>query len=128
MITDLIFYVVAIFFVIGGLDFMMGNRMGLGECFERGIKSIGVLTLNMLGIFLLAPVFSDVLSRVLTPIATLFQMDPSILIGTFLACDMGGYQLSMELANSTLMGEFSGMVIASGLGATISFSIPVAFG
>lgn len=55
-------------------------------------------------------------------------MDPSILIGTFLACDMGGYQLSMELANSTLMGEFSGMVIASGLGATISFSIPVAFG
>ena len=128
MITDLIFYVLAIFFVIGGLDFMMGNRMGLGECFERGIKSIGVLTLNMLGIFLLAPVFSDVLSRVLTPIATLFQMDPSILIGTFLACDMGGYQLSMELANSTLMGEFSGMVIASGLGATISFSIPVAFG
>lgn len=128
MITDLIFYVVAIFFVIGGLDFMIGNRFGFGECFERGIKSIGVLTLNMLGIFLLAPVFSDVLSQVLTPIANLFQMDPSILIGTFLACDMGGYQLSTELANSTLMGEFSGMIIASGLGATISFSIPVAFG
>lgn len=41
---------------------------------------------------------------------------------------MGGYQIARDLALDEKMGLFSGIVVASSLGAAISFSIPVAMG
>ena len=34
----------------------------------------------------------------------------------------------MKIANSSIIGEFNGLILASTLGATISFTIPVAVG
>lgn len=45
-----------------------------------------------------------------------------------LAIDMGAFQLSQSLALSPQMAKFTGVIIASTLGATISFSIPLAIG
>jgi len=45
-----------------------------------------------------------------------------------LANDMGGYPLAMELAQSEEAGLLSGLIVASMLGCTLVFSIPVGLG
>ena len=47
---------------------------------------------------------------------------------TLLACDMGGYPLAMQLAETEAAGKFAGLILGSMMGATIVFTIPVALG
>lgn len=124
----IVLYLIGSFFVIGGIDYILGNPLKLGEKFEEGIKTMGALGLGMIGIYSLAPIFSDFLSTAIIPMCKVFHFDPSILPAAFLAVDMGGYQIAAKLALTREMGTFSGIIIASTLGATISFSIPVALG
>lgn len=128
MITQGIFMIVALFLVLGGIDYLLDNRYGLGSEFEAGVKAIGSLALNMIGIFILVPLMTDGILQVTKPIAQLLHMDASILPTSLLAVDMGGFQLGTSLASSEEMGLFSGIILASNLGATLSFSIPVALG
>ena len=51
-------------------------------------------------------------------------MDPGI-FGSILAIDMGGCELSMELAKDPEFGRFSGIILSSIFGCTVVFSIPV---
>ena len=124
----LVVYLIGIFFIIGGIDYLLGSPLKLGVKFEEGIKTMGPLGLGMIGIYSLAPILSDFLSNMIIPVSRVLHLDPSIFPATFLAVDMGGYQIAKELALTKEMGMFSGIIIASTLGATISFSIPVALG
>lgn len=123
-----ILYLIGSFFVIGGIDYILGSPLKLGGKFEEGIKTMGVLCIGMMGIYSLAPILSDFLSTAIIPISRVFHLDPSIFPASFLAMDMGGYQMAAKVALTKEMGQFSGVVIASTLGATISFSIPIAVG
>ncbi|MGL4738473.1 MAG: ethanolamine utilization protein EutH [Cellulosilyticaceae bacterium] len=126
--TQILFGIVSLFFVWGGLAYLKGDREGVGKSFEDGIKAIGPLALNMIGIFVLAPFLAKGLEVVGAPIAKVLGMDMSILPASLLALDMGGFQIATTLSESTEIGLFSGIILAAGLGATISFSIPVALG
>lgn len=128
MVTKSLFLVIACFLVISGIDYLLGNKLGLGMQFKKGVETTGALTLNMIGIYLLAPVLAEGLIIILEPVARYFKIDPSIIPTTFLAVDMGGLQLGRQLAHSEQMASFSGILLASNLGATLSFSIPVALG
>ena len=123
-----ILYLIGSFFVIGGIDYILGSPLKLGGKFEEGIKTMGVLGIGMIGIYSLAPILSNSLSTAIIPICTVFHLDPSIFPAAFLAMDMGGYQMASKVALTKEMGLFSGVIIASTLGGTISFSIPVALG
>lgn len=118
--------VMAVFAVIGALDKVFGNRLKLGDEFEKGIMTLGPLSLSMLGMMTIAPVLADLLVPVITPVAELFGFDPSALAGILIANDMGGASLAQSIAQSELLGAFHGLCVASMLGATISFTIPVA--
>lgn len=124
----LVVYLIGTFFIIGGIDYILGSPLKLGLKFEEGIKTMGALGIGMIGIYSLAPILSNFLSTLIMPISKVLHLDPSIFPASFLAVDMGGYQIATELALTNEMGMFSGIVIASTLGATISFSIPVALG
>lgn len=124
----LILYLISSFFVIGAIDYITGNHLKMGGEFEEGIKTMGALGFGMIGIISLVPIFTNFLSDVMVPICRFFHLDPSIVPAAFLAVDMGGYQMANKLAMTEEMGAFSGVIIASTLGATISFSIPVALG
>lgn len=126
--SDFIIYLMVIFAVIGALDRIFGNRLGLGQEFESGIMAIGTLALSMLGIISLAPVLATVLRPVVVPVFRFLGADPGMFPGSILACDMGGATLSMELAETREAGLFGGTIIGSMLGATIVFTIPVALG
>lgn len=118
--------VMAVFAVIGALDKVFGNRLKLGDEFEKGIMTLGPLSLSMLGMMTIAPALADLLVPVITPVASLFGFDPSALAGILIANDMGGASLAKSIAQNELLGAFHGLCVASMLGATISFTIPVA--
>lgn len=124
---QMIIWLMAIGILIGGIDRIMGNKFGLGEQFEEGFNAMGPLALGMVGIVTLAPVISRVLGPVVIPVFSWIGADPAM-FAIILANDMGGYPLAMELAQNEQAGLLSGLIVASMLGCTIVFSIPVGLG
>lgn len=123
-----IVWLMAGFLLIGALDRIFGNRLGLGKQFEEGILAIGTLSLSMLGIMSLAPVLARLLRPVLAPVYGFLGADPAMFAGSILACDMGGAPLAAELAQSPEAAKLGGLIVGSMLGATLVFTIPVALG
>ena len=125
---EMIIAVMAGFALLGAVDRILGNKLGLGERFEEGIMAMGSLALAMLGIICLAPVLAAVLKPVVVPVFGFLGADPAMFAGTILANDMGGAALAMELTENREAALLGGLLCGSMLGATIVFSIPVAMG
>ena len=123
----IILWVMSVGILIGGVDKIIGNKFGLGEKFDEGFNAMGPLALGMVGIVCLAPVISKVLGPVIIPLFTAMGADPAM-FGSILANDMGGFPLAMELAINEQAGLLSGAIVASMLGCTLVFSIPVGLG
>ncbi|WP_027632660.1 ethanolamine utilization protein EutH [Clostridium hydrogeniformans] len=119
-------YFVGFFFVIGGVDYLIGNKFKVGEKFEEGIKTMGPMAITMVGILSLTPIISSLISSYLGPILGSGNIDPSILPAMILAPDMGAYKISMDVALNNDVGIYSAVLIASTLGTTLSFSLPMA--
>lgn len=126
--SQIIIYIMAFFAVIGAVDRCMGNKYGYGKKFEEGINSAGPLVLAMVGILSLTPIISKLLYPIVNFLHKLTGADPSLFINSFLAVDMGGYALALELAKTNDAALFSGLIVGSMLGTTIIFTIPIAFG
>ena len=118
----------AIFAAIGAVDFLIGNKLGLGDEFKKGIHMLGEITIAMLGMIVLSPLFGHLLSAPLSALYGIIPIDPSSFIGSLLACDMGGAPLSWELAVNKEIGYFNGLVVGSMMGATVSFTLPFVMG
>lgn len=118
----------AAFAILGALDLIIGNKLGLGGEFERGINMLGNLTLSMLGMIVLSPLISSLLSAPLKAFSEIIPIDPSAFISCILANDMGGAQVSQEIAISEAMGYFNGLIVGSMMGATVSFTLPFVMG
>ena len=121
---NLIFFLIGAGALAGGLDVVLNNKMGLGKSFTQGIQALGPLTLGMTGIICLSPLIAGALRPIFYLYQVAFHLDPAILCSV-LACDMGGYTLAREIAHDVQMGSYAGMIIASMLGCTLSFLIPV---
>lgn len=117
--------VMLVFAVLGALDRIIGNKFGIGAEFERGFMLFGNMALSMIGMIALAPTFALWLEPVL-PYFAKIGLDPSIIAGSLLANDMGGANLAAAVATDPLVGKWSGLVVGSMLGCTISFTIPYA--
>ena len=117
-----------IFMVLGAIDRIIGNRLGLGEKFEEGILAMGSLALAMIGIICLAPVLANLLRPIVVPVYQFLGADPAMFAGTILANDMGGAPLAQELALTEEAGQFGGLIVGAMLGPTIVFTIPVGLG
>lgn len=97
----------------------------LGKEFIAGIDSIGPLFLPVAGIMASAPFLTAFVSNVFGPVFSAAGADPSMAATTFIAVDMGGYQLAEALAQ-TKESWMMAMITGYMGGATIVFSIPVA--
>lgn len=126
-VNQIVMYFLAFGAALGGIDMVLGNRFGFGEKFEKGFQMLGPVALAMAGIICLAPVLSSLLDLIFTPICNVLHMDPAI-FGTVLAIDMGGYQLSVDLARDPQFGLFCGVILSSIFGCTLVYSIPVGLG
>ena len=70
-IYDIIIRIMGVFALIGGIDRILGNRLGLGKQFEEGILAMGSLALAMIGVISLAPVLASLLKPVVVPLYSL---------------------------------------------------------
>ena len=114
-----------VFALVGAIDRITGNHLKLGEEFEKGILSTGPLAIAMVGMITIAPAIGKVLSPVLIPFSELLNIDLSFIAG-FIANDMGGASIASELASSDSWGGYNGLIVASMMGVTICFTIPIA--
>lgn len=126
--NKIILYFISFFMILGGVDYAFGSKYKVGNKFEDGIKSMGALGIGMIGIYSLAPVFTRILAPVFKNMGMIFNIDPSVFTSLLFATDMGGYQMANALAANREMVLFSGIILASSFGATISFTIPLAIG
>lgn len=124
----IVLYIVGAFFVIGIFDYILGNKLKLGTYFENGIKNIGSLALSMVGILSITPILSDLIVKYIVPITNKIGIDASIISSSFIAIDMGAYKIAEGAASSNGLVYFSGILISSILGCTISFTLPLALG
>ena len=125
---NVISWIMAIFAVVGAIDRIFGNRIGIGKQFEEGILAMGSLALAMVGIISFSPVLAALLRPVVVPVYTFLGADPAMFAGATLACDMGGAALAAELTENPDAALLGGLIGGATLGATIVFTIPVALG
>ena len=123
--ADILAFVMLGFALLGALDRMLGNKLGLGAEFERGFSVFGNLALSMIGMIALAPSIALLLEPVL-PVISAIGLDPSIIAGSLLANDMGGASLSAAVAGDAAIGAWSGLIVGATMGCTVSFTIPYA--
>lgn len=88
---------------------------------------MGTTALSMVGILCLAPLLSMLIENTVAPLCVKLGFDPAI-FGGILAIDMGGYQLSVELAHDVRVGKYAGVLVSALLGCTVTFTIPVGMG
>ena len=125
--NSVIMMIMMIFMIIGGIDKLRGNKLGYGKEFDEGFKTMGELVLAVAAIIAIAPFLSKVLEPCVAPIAHMIGADPSVIAGLPLGADMGGYPMASELAETEALGKFNGLIVASVMGPTITFTIPIAF-
>ena len=114
-----------IFALLGAIDRITGNHLKIGKEFEKGIISVGTLALAMVGMISIAPTIAKILIPVFSPVAGLLHVDLSF-IGGFIANDMGGATVAKELSASAQWSRYNGLVVASMMGVTVCFTVPVA--
>lgn len=126
--NDIILYILMFFMSLGALDRIFGYRLGLGQKFEEGFMAMGNLALSIIGIYSIAPLLATSLEKIVGPIFSLMGADPSMFPASILASDMGGYLSAVQMAENQEIGLFSGLILASSLGATVIFTIPIGAG
>lgn len=117
--------IAAVFFCLGAIDYLLGNRFGIGESFYEGLNAIVELLLLMTGFIALAPWIKAVIGPAITPFFTQMGCDPSLFAGMLLSCDSGGAVLGKAIAVDRAAGLYNGMVVGAFLGINIMITIPL---
>ncbi|WP_318785311.1 ethanolamine utilization protein EutH [Methanimicrococcus hacksteinii] len=119
--------ILALFMLLGVYDKLCGNKLGYGAEFDKGFHTMGDLALAIVGIIALSPVLLLVLSPIVTPFFNLIGASPAMFPGSLLALDMGGYAMAIQMSGDNAgVGNYSGLIVASMMGITLSFTIPYA--
>ena len=114
--------------VIGAVDYLCGNRWGLGKRFTEGLEAFCPLFLMMGGILAIVPLVEGYVAPLIAPLFRFISTDPGVFPGMLLANDCGAYFLSESLAENRQAGEFGGMLVGAVVGVNVIFNLPVALG
>ena len=126
IISKGIVLLMALFLFAGGLDKIAGNRLGLGEEFENGFHALGPLALTMTGLTSLSPLLARWLSGGVGALAAKAGINPAMAPALLIPVDTGCYPLAHAMTTDGAAADFASLIVASMLGATVTFSVPVA--
>jgi ethanolamine transporter len=118
--------VMVVFSMLAALDRIFGGKLGMGKEFERGIMMMGNVCLSMIGMIVISPFIADILDPVFSFVWDKLKIDPSVIPAILFANDMGGAPIAKELAADAVWGGYHGLIVASMMGVTICFTVPVA--
>ncbi len=117
-------WILAVFALIGGLDYLFGDRLGLGNKFERALQLMGPMATSITGIIVMVPVLSLALQKTIVPLSIKLGFDPGV-FGGLIPIDWGGFFLARDLAADSRFGLYGGINIAGTFGTVLSFAIPM---
>lgn len=117
--------IITIFFCVGVLDYLLGDRLGVGQEFLKGLEAITQLLVLMAGMIVISPWISMIAAPSMAPFFSKIGCDPSLFAGLFLSSDGGGAILAGQMALTPQAGIYNGMVVASFMGITIMAIIPL---
>lgn len=122
---NIIVWIIMACSLIGCMSYILKEGSELGNQFLEGIYSIGAIFIPVAGVMASAPYLTAIVKSAFGPLYSMVGADPCMAATTFIAVDMGGYQLADALAatrESWIMAEYTGYMA----GATIVYNIPVA--
>ena len=120
--------IILLFSCLGALDYLIGNRFGIGEEFKKAFSLFCPMALSMLGMIVIAPAIGVWLTPAFEGFYRMFGLDPSIIPASLFANDMGGTPLAQSVCQSTEIGNYNAFVVSSMMGCVISFTIPFSLG
>ncbi len=120
--------VILIFSLFGAVDYLIGNKIGVGAEFENAFALFRPMALSMLGMIVVAPAIGAWLTPLFDEFYNAFKIDPSIIPASLFANDMGGKQLSEAISKSEEIGKYNAYIVSSMMGCVISFTIPFSLG
>ena len=120
--------IILIFSILGAIDKLFGNKLGLGKEFEKGFGLFLPMVFSMLGILVVAPALGEWLTPFFGWFYKNFKIDPSIIPASLFANDMGGTTLAKQVGVSESIGNFNAYIVSSMMGCVISFTIPFSLG
>ncbi|MFO0966932.1 MAG: ethanolamine utilization protein EutH [Gemmataceae bacterium] len=124
IIGTVVIAIVMLCAVAGAVASCFRDDEGLGKEFLAGLHSIGYIFIPVAGIMASLPYLQQIVRVVFGAAYSSIGADPAMAATSFIAVDMGGYQLAQRLAatrESWIMAMMAGYMA----GATIVFSIPV---
>jgi len=119
-ILNLIF---TFFAVLGGIDYVLDNRFGIGKEFERGLRCSANLVFCMVGFMTLAEWLGSVLTPLLGPALIKIGADPSLIAGLLLAIDSGGAVTAKQMALTEDAAILNGYFVSTMFGSAINGNI-----
>jgi ethanolamine transporter len=125
MIGTVVIWIIMACAFVGCIASVIKPESSLGKEFVAGIDAIGPIFLPVAGIMAASPYLTRFVKFAFGPAFSAVGADPAMAATTFIAVDMGGYQLANDLAatkESWMMAMMTGYMG----GATIVFTIPVA--
>ncbi|MBQ4119559.1 MAG: ethanolamine utilization protein EutH [Clostridia bacterium] len=120
--------VILAFSFLGAVDYIIGNKIGVGKEFEKAFSLFCPMALTMLGMLVVAPAIGVWLTPFFEGFYNIFGIDPSILSASLFANDMGGMTLAQTVSKSDSIGNYNAYVVSSMMGCVISFTIPFSLG
>ncbi len=120
--------IILIFAIIGIIDKLLGNKLGLGKEFEKGFALFVPMVFSMLGMLVISPAVGIWLTPFFDWFYSVFKIDPAIIPASLFANDMGGMTLANSICKTESIGNFCAFVVSSMMGCVISYTIPFALG
>ena len=125
---NVITVVILVFSLLGAVDWLIGNKIGVGKEFEKAFSLFCPMALSMLGMIVIAPAVGAWLAPVFEGVYNLFGIDPSVIPASLLANDMGGMSIAQSICVSDVIGSYNAFVVSSMMGCAISFTLPFSLG
>lgn len=124
-----VFTLLMLFFaVIGLIDKLVDDRCGLSSEFDKGLATMGPTLFSMAGFYCISISVLNLYSDTIVQFFSMIHLKPEIVFGMLLAPDLGGYNIAVKLSSDPVLAVFSGVLLTSTIGATISFQFPVFLG
>lgn len=120
--------IILIFSIIGAIDSLLGNKLGMGKEFEKAFSLFCPMVLSMLGILVVSPALGMWCTPIFTWVYEHLRIDPSIIPASLFANDMGGMTLARAVCKAQDIGNYNAFIVSSMMGCVISFTIPFSLG
>lgn len=117
--------VMLVFAFIGLIDKMFGSKTRLSSSFDKGLLTMGTMTVSIIGVSCVGVAFISNHSDFILSYLSKMPFDPSVLGGMLLAADMGGFAISSQLTSDVQMLVLNGVVLSSLFGQFVTFQLPV---